>query len=182
VASDECYLELGWEAQPVSILDPSVCDGSYDGLLAVHSLSKRSNLAGYRAGFVAGDPALVAELLAVRKHAGLIVPGPVQAAMVAALGDEAHWVEQKERYRSRRAVMRTALSDAGFRIDHSEAGLYLWATRGGEDSWSTLDWLAARGVLAAPGAFYGPTGEHHVRLALTATDERVAALPYRLAA
>jgi succinyldiaminopimelate transaminase len=181
VASDECYLELGWDAEPVSMLDPSVAGASYDGLLAVHSLSKRSNLAGYRAGFVAGDPALVSELLAVRKHAGLIVPAPVQAAMVAALGDEAHWVEQKERYRARRDVMRVALTGAGFTIDHSEAGLYLWATRGGEDSWSTLDWLADRGVLAAPGAFYGPTGEHHVRLALTAPDERVAALPARLA-
>jgi succinyldiaminopimelate transaminase len=182
VASDECYLELGWDAEPVSILDAGVRGGSYDGLLAVHSLSKRSNLAGYRAGFVAGDPALVSELLAVRKHAGLIVPAPIQAAMVAALGDEAHWAEQKERYRSRREVMRAALTAAGFTIDHSEAGLYLWATRGGEDSWSTLDWLAQRGVLAAPGAFYGPTGEHHVRLALTAPDERVAALMARLAA
>jgi succinyldiaminopimelate transaminase len=180
VASDECYLELGWDARPVSILDPSVCGGSYDNLLAVHSLSKRSNLAGYRAGFVAGDPALVAELLAVRKHAGLIVPHPVQAAMVAALGDEAHALEQKRRYRARREVMRDALTAAGFTIDHSEAGLYLWATRD-EDSWSTLDWLAERGVLAAPGAFYGPAGERHVRLALTASDDRVAALPARLA-
>ncbi|MEE3918502.1 aminotransferase class I/II-fold pyridoxal phosphate-dependent enzyme [Micromonospora sp. BRA006-A] len=90
VASDECYLPLGWDAEPVSVLSPEVCGGSYDGVLAVHSLSKRSNLAGYRAGFVAGDPALVAELLKIRKHAGLIVPAPVQAAMVAALGDQEH--------------------------------------------------------------------------------------------
>ena len=181
VASDECYLELGWDEPPVSILDSAVCGGSYDGLLAVHSLSKRSNLAGYRAGFVAGDPALVGELLAVRKHAGLMVPAPVQAAMVAALADDGHWVEQRQRYRARREVVRAALTSAGFRIDHSEAGLYLWATRS-EDCWSTLDWLADRGVLAAPGAFYGPAGRHHVRLALTVADERVAALPARLSA
>jgi succinyldiaminopimelate transaminase len=180
VACDECYLDLGWDVEPVSILDAGVCGGIHDGLLAVHSLSKRSNLAGYRAGWVAGDPALVAELLAVRKQAGLIVPAPVQAAMVAALGDDAHRVEQKERYRARREVMRAALTAAGFTIDHSEAGLFLWATRD-EDSWTTLAWLAARGILAVPGALYGPAGKRHVRLALTASDEQVAAIPDRLA-
>jgi succinyldiaminopimelate transaminase len=179
VVSDECYLELGWEAQPVSVLDPAVCGGSYDNVLAVHSLSKRSNLAGYRAGFVAGDPAVVDELLAVRKHAGMMVPGPVQAAMAAALDDDEHVGEQRERYRRRRDVLRSALLAAGFRIDHSEAGLYLWATRD-EPAASTLDWLAARGILAAPGYFYGPTGERHVRLALTATDERIEAAAGRL--
>jgi succinyldiaminopimelate transaminase len=180
VASDECYLELGWEAEPVSIVDPVVCGGDVGGLLAVHSLSKRSNLAGYRAGFVAGDPDLVAELLEVRKHAGMIVPAPVQAAMVAALGDESHWTEQKARYRSRREVLRGALVAAGFTVDHSEAGLYLWATRG-DDAWSTVDWFADRGILVAPGSFYGPAGERHVRLALTATDERIDATASRLA-
>lgn len=179
VASDECYLELGWEESPVSVL--AACDGTYDGVLAVHSLSKRSNLAGYRAGFVAGDPALVTELLTVRKHAGMIVPAPVQAAMVAALGDQAHADEQKERYRARRDLLRPALLAAGFTIDHSEAGLYLWATRGG-DSWSTVDWLAARGILVAPGTFYGPAGHAHVRFALTATDERIAVAVARLRA
>ncbi|WP_260729614.1 succinyldiaminopimelate transaminase [Dactylosporangium roseum] len=177
VASDECYLPLSWESSPVSIL--SVCDGSFDNVLAVHSLSKRSNLAGYRAGFVAGDPALVDELLQVRKHSGMIVPAPVQAAMVAALGDEAHVEEQRERYARRRVVLRTAFERAGFTVEHSEAGLYLWLTRG-EDSWSTVDWLAERGILAAPGAFYGPAGERHVRVALTASDERVAAAAARL--
>ncbi|MEV4812750.1 succinyldiaminopimelate transaminase [Micromonospora avicenniae] len=180
VASDECYLPLGWSAEPVSVLSPEVCGGSYDGVLAVHSLSKRSNLAGYRAGFVAGDPALVAELLAVRKHAGMIVPAPVQAAMVAALQDEQHAEEQRERYRARRETLRQAFDAAGFTIEHSEAGLYLWATRG-EDCWKTVDWLARRGVLVAPGAFYGPAGEQHVRIALTETDERVAAVAGRLA-
>ncbi|HEX6498441.1 MAG TPA: succinyldiaminopimelate transaminase [Micromonosporaceae bacterium] len=177
VASDECYLSLPGDAEPVSIL--SVCDDSYDNVLAVHSLSKRSNLAGYRAGFVAGDSALVAELLAVRKHAGLIVPAPVQAAMVAALSDESHVDSQRAVYAARRAALRTALEAARFRIDHSQAGLYLWATRD-EDCWSTVDWLAERGILVAPGTFYGPTGEQHVRVALTATDERVVAAANRL--
>jgi succinyldiaminopimelate transaminase len=178
VASDECYLELGWESEPVSALEAG--GGSLDGILAVHSLSKRSNLAGYRAGFIAGDPALVQELLTVRKHAGMIVPEPVQAAMVAALADEGHVTEQRRRYRSRRVLLRTALHQAGFRIDHSEAGLYLWVSRG-ESCWSTVDWFAERGILVAPGAFYGPAGEQHVRVALTATDERVAAAADRLA-
>lgn len=180
IASDECYLPLGWSAQPpVSVLSPQVAGSSYDAVLAVHSLSKRTNLAGYRAGFVSGDPALVGELLAVRKHAGMIVPAPVQAAMVAALDDESHVAQQRDRYARRREVLRTALTRAGFRIDHSEAGLYLWATRG-EPCWSTVNWLAERGILVAPGDFYGPAGGEHVRIALTATDERVAAAAERL--
>jgi succinyldiaminopimelate transaminase len=178
VASDECYLSLPWESEPVSIL--SVCDGDLSGVLAVHSLSKRSNLAGYRAGFVAGDPALVRELLAVRKHSGMIVPAPVQAAMVAALSDESHVVEQRERYGRRRERLREALTAAGFTIEHSEAGLYLWCTRG-EECWTTVDWFAERGILVAPGDFYGPTGSRHVRIALTASDEGVDAAVARLA-
>jgi succinyldiaminopimelate transaminase len=179
VVSDECYLALGWETTPVSVLSDEVCDGDYTGVLAVHSLSKRSNLAGYRAGFVGGDPALVAELLAVRKHAGMIMPAPVQAAMVAALGDESHVATQRARYAARRTALRAALLTAGFEITHSSAGLYLWSSRG-EDCWKTVDWLAERGILAAPGAFYGPAGSQQVRIALTATDERVAAAVERL--
>jgi succinyldiaminopimelate transaminase len=181
VASDECYLTLGWETEPVSVLSPQVCGDSYDGVLAVHSLSKRSNLAGYRAGFVAGDAAVVAELLAVRKHAGMIVPAPVQAAMVAAVSDEVHVAAQRSRYAARRVLLHGALSGAGLTITHSEAGLYLWASRD-EDCWATVDWFAERGILVAPGDFYGPTGSRHVRVALTATDERVAAALRRLAA
>ena len=157
IASDECYLGLGWDAQPVSVLHPSVCDGDHTGLLAVHSLSKTSSLAGYRAGFVAGDPAVVAELLAVRKHAGMMVPTPVQAAMVAALDDDAHEGEQRERYARRRAALMPALQSAGLTVDDSEAGLYLWATRG-EPCRDTVAWLAQRGILVAPGEFYGPRG------------------------
>lgn len=179
VASDECYLPFGWQAEPVSILHPEVCGGSYDGLLAVHSLSKRSNLAGYRAGFVAGDPRLVAELLKIRKHAGMIVPAPVQAAMVAALADEDHVTGQRARYRARRERLIPALTEAGFEIEDSEAGLYLWATRR-EDCWQTVDWLSRRGVLVAAGSLYGPAGGEHVRIALTATDEQIAKVPDRL--
>jgi succinyldiaminopimelate transaminase len=181
VASDECYAELGWDAAPVSLLHPDVCDGSHEGLLSVYSLSKQSNLAGYRAGFVAGDVTLVRELLEVRRHAGMIVPAPVQAAAVAALGDDAHVAEQRARYAERRAVLRDALTAAGWRIDHSQAGLYLWATRD-EDCWDSVRALSGLGILVAPGAFYGAAGGRHVRVALTATDERIAAAADRLAA
>lgn len=179
VASDECYLGLGWEAEPLSVLHPAVCDGDHTGLLAVHSLSKSSSLAGYRAGFVAGDPGLVAELLAVRKHAGMIVPTPVQAAMVAALDDDDHEKVQRECYARRRGALAPALRAAGFAIDDSEAGLYLWATRD-EPSRDSVGWLAGRGILVAPGEFYGPSGGRHVRVALTATDERIEAAVARL--
>jgi aspartate/methionine/tyrosine aminotransferase len=182
VASDECYLGLGWDVEPpgpLSVLHPSVCNGDHTGLLAIHSLSKSSSLAGYRAGFVAGDPVLVAELLAVRKHVGMMVPTPVQAAMVAALDDDAHERLQRERYERRRDALLPALRSAGFAIDHSEAGLYLWATRG-ERCRDSVTWLATRGILVAPGDFYGPGGARHVRVALTATDERIAAAVQRL--
>ncbi|GAA2971535.1 succinyldiaminopimelate transaminase [Actinokineospora diospyrosa] len=179
VVSDECYLPLGWETTPTSVLHPSVSDGDFTNILAVHSLSKSSSLAGYRAGFITGDPALVRGLLEVRKHAGLIVPRPVQAAMTAALSDDTHVAAQKALFAARRAQLRPALEAAGFRIDHSEAGLYLWATRS-EPAWTTTEWLAARGILVAPGTFYGPTGAEHVRIALTATDERIAAATSRL--
>ncbi|TQM67705.1 succinyldiaminopimelate aminotransferase [Actinomadura hallensis] len=181
VVSDECYLEFGWDADkaPVSILHPDVCEGSHEGLLAVHSLSKRSNMAGYRAGFVTGDVALVKRLLEVRKHAGMIVPAPVQAAMAVALDDDAHVDEQRERYARRRAVLREAFERHGFRIEHSEASLYLWATRD-EPCWDTVAHLASLGILVGPGEFYGPAGARHVRIAFTATDERVAAAADRL--
>jgi succinyldiaminopimelate transaminase len=184
LVSDECYIEMSWEAPsdqgPVSVLHPDVCGGSHDGILVVHSLSKRSNLAGYRCAFVAGDPALVGELLAVRKNLGLQMPGPQQVAMVAALDDDAHVAEQHARYAARRAKLKAAFEAAGFRIDHSEAALYLWATRD-EDCWETVSWLADRGILVAPGVFYGAAGSKHVRIAFTATDERVDAATRRLA-
>jgi succinyldiaminopimelate transaminase len=179
--SDECYIECAWDAEPISVLHPDVCGGSFEGILAVHSLSKRSNLAGYRCAFVAGDSAVIAELLAVRKNLGLQMPGPQQVAMVAALDDDEHAAEQAERYAARRLKLRGAFEAAGFTIDHSEAALYLWATRG-ESCWDTVAWLAERGILAAPGDFYGVAGAKHVRVALTATDERVDAAVARLSA
>ncbi|MDA8369572.1 MAG: succinyldiaminopimelate transaminase [Nocardiopsaceae bacterium] len=182
VASDECYLDLGWDGvRPLSILHPDVCGGSHTGLLALHSLSKRSNLAGYRAAFVAGDPDLIGELLEVRKHAGMIMPAPVQAAMRAALDDDAHAREQKERYAARRELLRRAFEAAGWRITHSEAGLYLWAAHPRHDAWGAVAALADRGILVAPGDFYGPAGAAHVRVAFTATDDRIAAAVKRLA-
>jgi succinyldiaminopimelate transaminase len=179
IVSDECYLEFGWDADPVSLLRPDVCGGSYEGLLVVQSLSKRSNLAGYRGGFVAGDQTFISMLLEIRKHLGLLVPGPVQAAMAAALSDDAHVEVQRERYLRRRTLLRPALEAAGFRIDHSQGGLYLWATRG-EACMETVSWLAARGILVAPGDFYGDAGAEHVRIALTATDERIESAAGRL--
>ncbi len=188
VASDECYAELDWRPRAAgsseppttpSILDPRVTGGSHEGLLCVYSLSKQSNLAGYRGAFVAGDPALVGRLLEVRKHAGMMVPWPVQRAVLAALSDAGHVTEQKARYAARRAALLPAVEAFGLRVDDSEAGLYLWATAG-EDGRATIERLAARGILAAPGDFYGPAGREHVRIALTATDERVAAAVRRL--
>ncbi|MFS0852593.1 succinyldiaminopimelate transaminase [Microbacterium sp. 179-I 3D4 NHS] len=184
LASDECYAELGWDgawaSQPVpSVLDPRVTGGSRAGLLSVYSLSKQSNLAGYRAAFVAGCSRIVAGLLTARKHLGLMPPAPVQHAMAVALADDAHVAAQKELYRERRDLLRPAVEAAGFRIDGSEAGLYLWATEG-RDAWDTLRSLAELGILVGPGPFYGTSAAQHVRLSLTAPTERVAAAARRL--
>ncbi len=180
VVSDECYIDLGWEATPTSVLAPASSGASHDGVLALFSLSKRSNFAGYRFGFVAGDPHLITDALAVRKHSGFMVPLPVQQAAIATLDDEVHVIEQRERYGRRRAVLRGALESAGFRVDHSEAGLYLWATRD-EPCWDTVAWFAERGIVVTPGDFYGPAGERHIRVALTGTDESIGCIPGRLA-
>jgi succinyldiaminopimelate transaminase len=179
LVSDECYVECVWEGEATSVLHPDVNGGSFDGILAVHSLSKRSNLAGYRCAFVAGDPAVVGEVLAVRKNLGLQMPEPQQRVMEVVLADDAHVEEQRQRYEDRRRRLRNALVEAGFRIDNSEASLYLWCTRD-EDCWDTVAWFAERGILVAPGSFYGPTGARHVRVAFTATDERIAAAASRL--
>lgn len=180
IASDECYLDLSFDATAISLLHPEVCGQSHEGVLGVYSLSKRSNLAGYRAGFVTGDRRLVAELLEVRKHAGMIVPAPIQAAMTAALNDDEHARVQHSSYARRRDLLRPAIERAGFVVSHSEAGLYLWATRPGLDCWESVRILAELGILVSPGAFYGPAGSQHVRMALTATDERIGAAVERL--
>jgi len=181
VVSDECYIELGWEQDPVSVLHPDVCGGTNQGVLAVHSLSKRSNLAGYRAAFVCGDSSVIELLTRTRKHLGMLVPSPVQAAMVAALDDDEHVEVQRERYRRRRRLLRDALMASGFRIDDSQAGLYLWATRD-EDAWASVEWFAERGILVAPGGFYGVAGNRHIRLALTASDTAIEQAAQRMMA
>src|SRR5699024_10311153 len=154
VASDECYALLPWSVDDVpSVLDPRVNGGSLEGLLCVASLPRQSNLAGYRAAFVAGDPSLVGELGAVRKQAGMMLPGPVQAAMIAALGDDAAPAAQRETYRARRALLEPALRAAGGTIHGSQAGLYLWTTFG-EEAMTSVERLADHGILVAPGMFY----------------------------
>lgn len=180
VVSDECYIEFGWAVRPVSCLHADVAEGDTSGVLVLHALSKRSTMAGYRFGTLAGDPVLVDRILQVRRHLGLLVPTPVQHAAVAAWDDDTHVEEQRRRYAARREVLRHALEAAGFRIDHSEAGLYLWATRD-QPCWETVADLASRGVLVAPGAFYGEAGARHVRVALTASDDDVAFAAGRIA-
>jgi len=177
VVSDECYLEFGNTVTPTSIMQ--FTDGDNKNILAVHSLSKRSNLAGYRAAFVVGDPQLLREILEVRKHAGMMVPLPVQKAMIAALGDSVHVADQRDRYNARKAVLIPALAAAGFSIDFSDAGLYLWATRN-EDCWKSVEWLARIGILATPGSFYGDST--HIRIAMTATDEHINEAAQRITA
>lgn len=182
IASDECYAELGWgewEDSVPSILDTQVNGGDLTGLLGIYSMSKQSNLAGYRSAFVTGAPELMPDLINTRKHAGMMIPGPVQHAMTVGLADDEHVALQKNLYRARREQLKSALESAGFTIDHSQAGLYLWATRG-EDCWDTIGWLADRGIIAGPGAFYGPHGTKHVRIALTASDERIKTAVERL--
>lgn len=182
VASDECYLEFAWTVPATSVLDDQVSGGDHTGLLAVHSLSKIANLAGYRAGFVAGDHELIADLTAIRRHAGMIVSRPVQQAMIAVLDTDDHIDQQRERYRSRREVLRPALEQAGFRVDDSQGSLYLWVTDADRDCWKTVDRLAELGILVGPGAFYGKDCGDHVRIALTATDERIRTAADRLTA
>ncbi|MGA4508195.1 succinyldiaminopimelate transaminase [Propionibacteriaceae bacterium G1746] len=179
LASDECYAEFVYEGEHHSMLDRDLNGGTAENILVAMSTSKESNMAGYRVGYVAGDPRVVTELLGLGKHLGMMVATPLLKALEAVLGDRAHVAEQLERYRARRQVLAAALVDAGFRIDHSQGSLYLWATRG-ENCRDTVDWLAERGILVAPGDFYGPAGEGHVRVGLTASDERIAAAAERL--
>ena len=187
VASDECYAELGWGewdtargGKPVpSILDERVCAGDFTGLFAAYSLSKQSNLAGYRAAFIAGDAQIMPNIINTRKHAGMIVPAPVQSAMIAALTDDAHMAAQKDIYRARREILVEAITAAGGRIEGSEAGLYLWTTFG-ESTWESIERLAKLGIVAGPGVFYGEGCDGYVRIALTASDTAVAAAAERL--
>jgi succinyldiaminopimelate transaminase len=162
VLSDECYIEFTWDGAPRTILTHGV-----DGVLAVHSLSKRSNLAGVRVGFYAGDPELVSYLRDIRKHAGFMVPGPCQAAGIAALADDDHVDEQRARYVERLEAGRRLLAAAGIEAPTPRGGFYLWAPAPEGDAWGAATDLARRaGVLVSPGEFYGPAGASHVRVAL----------------
>jgi len=177
VASDECYAELGWGSwegkTTPCILDPEVCGTSTDGVLAVYSLSKQSNMAGYRAAFAAGSADLIRGLVNLRMHSGLNTPEPAQRAMIAALGDESHVGAQKAVYRARREVLLEAVRAYGFEVSDSEAGLYLWATLG-EDCWATVDRMAELGIVVVPGSFYVLGESRHVRFSITATDADIA--------
>jgi succinyldiaminopimelate transaminase len=177
--SDECYLEFDQNAHSVSVL--SQTGGDNTNILAVHSLSKRSSMAGYRAAFVVGDSALIARIREIRKHGGMMVPLPVQKAMTVALADDAHVAEQRARYNARKDAMRPALVSAGFTVEFSDSGLYLWCTRN-EDAWTSVAWLAERGILATPGSFYGEQGKNHIRIAMTASDAHISDAVQRLKA
>ena len=177
VAADECYAEFSG-GDPTTVLTHGA-----DGVLAVHSLSKRSNMAGFRAGFVAGDPDLVRYLGEIRKHAGLMMPGPIQAAAAAALDDDTHVVAQRARYVERQIRMRSGLEEHGLVHDGGPAPFYLWlrSVDQVDDGWELAARLAEAGTLVAPGALYGPAGADHVRLALTQPDDRLDLVLERLA-
>ena len=166
VASDECYLSFSKLSKSILALT----GGNNDGVLAVHSLSKRSNLAGYRAAFVIGDLKLIDQIRQIRKHAGLMVSLPVQQAMIAALSDNNHAIEQAERYARRRSRLISAFSEIGFTIEHSQAGLYIWCSKN-EDCFKTVEWFANLGILVTPGSFYG--SNKFIRVALTTSDENI---------
>ena len=188
VVSDECYAALPWSEPYVSegvpsLLDTDVCEGDASGLLVLYSLSKQSNLAGYRGALIYGDPALVAPIVSVRKHSGLMVPAPVQHAMAVALNDTEHVERQRKVYAVRRALLLEALTDAGLDVDpDTAAGLYLWVADPANptDSWALVNRLAELGILVAPGDFYGTAAHGRVRVALTATDERIQAAASRI--
>ena len=184
LASDECYAELGWDGKwqseiIPSILDPRVIEGDLDGVLCVYSLSKQSNLAGYRAAFAVGSVEIIKGLVNLRMHAGMISPWPVQVAMVAALNNDEHVAQEKELYRGRRTVLLNAVRAYGFEVEHSEAGLYLWATLG-EDCWKTVSRMAEIGIVVVPGTFYGEQNDKYVRFSITATDAKIDEAAKRL--
>jgi succinyldiaminopimelate transaminase len=183
LASDECYAELGWDEWSdkliPSALDPRVCGDSHEGILVCYSLSKQSNLAGYRAAFAVGEASLVKGLVNLRMHSGLNTPAPTQKVMTVALGDYEHVAVEKELYRERREILLAAVRGYGFELSDSQAGLYLWATLG-EDCWKTVDRMAELGIVVVPGTFYGEHSTHHVRFSLTATDDKIEEAANRL--
>jgi succinyldiaminopimelate transaminase len=184
VASDECYAEFTYDDTGAPTTPVTALTAGLDGVLAVHSLSKRSNMAGLRAGFVAGDRDLVTYLGEIRKHGGLMTPAPVQAAATAALGDDEHVREQQARYAARRAIALAALETRDLVHDGGPSTFYLWlrTASGPSDGWAITADLAKTGLLVAPGDFYGVAGTSHARLALTVTDDQLALACERLTA
>ena len=183
IVNDECYAEMGWvhpwDEYIPCILDSAITGGDVTNILSIYSLSKQSNLAGYRAAFAAGDAKLIKGLVNLRMHSGMMVPMPVQRAMAAALSDDDHVKKQKQVYQARRDILKPALEAAGFEIVDSEAGLYLWASLG-EDCWKTIENLAKIGIIAVPGDFYGEAGKQFVRFSVTATDQEIKTAAERL--
>lgn len=176
VFSDECYVEFTWGGERRTILSTGL-----DGAVALHSASKRSNAAGLRAGFYAGDAELVSYLSEVRKHAGLLVPGPVQAAAAASWGDDAHVDEQRERYRNRLERFREILADITIFPALPAGGFYLWAEAPGGDGWALSERLAVEGgALVTPGETFGAAGRGHIRVALVQDMERLELVARRL--
>jgi succinyldiaminopimelate transaminase len=179
VFSDECYAEFTWDGPPRSILQHG-----FGGVVAVHSLSKRSNLAGLRVGFFAGDPDLVEFLRAVRQHAGLMVPGPAQAAGAVALADDAHVEAQRARYLERLSFLARTLGDFGCPVELPAGGFYLWAPVPADrwsDAWAMAEGLAREGgLLVSPGDLYGEGGSGHVRIAVVQPMDRLALVTERL--
>ncbi len=182
VASDECYAEFTYDSAGEPVPPVTALASETDRVLAVHSLSKRSNMAGLRAGFIAGDPELIRYLGEVRRHAGLIVPTPAQAAAAAALGDDTHVDEQRERYRCRRRAALEPLAGCGLVHDGGPSTFYLWLRDAASavDGWAVADRLAERGLVVAPGELYGPKGTGHARMSLTVTDDCLAMALERL--
>jgi succinyldiaminopimelate transaminase len=181
VFSDECYAEFTWEGPPETILGQGSGPDGIDGVVAVHSVSKRSNMAGMRVGWYAGDHELIGYLREVRKHAGFMVPGPVQRAAAAALGDQTHVEVQRDRYRERLLRAREILVGLGAQTALPAGGFYLWSPAPDGDEWAWTDWLARKGgVLVSPGSFYGPGGAGYIRLAMVTGVDRLDLVASRL--
>jgi len=177
-ASDECYAEFTWSSRPRTILEYGT-----EGVLALHSISKRSNLAGMRAGFYTGDAGVVSYLRSVRQHAGFMVPGPVQDAVALAYGDDQHVEVQRQRYRGRLERLSVALSHLGIDAPIPEGSFYLWCSKAGLDGWGIATLLAERsGLVASPGELYGAAGRDFVRIAVVQPDERIELVASRLEA
>jgi aspartate/methionine/tyrosine aminotransferase len=183
VASDECYAEHTWTGPPATVLRYGAGTSGTDGVLAVHSLSKRSNLAGLRFGWYAGDAEVVRYLRDVRQHAGFMVPGAAQLAGIAALADQGHADAQAQRYRERLERLRLILAAVGVRAPMPEGGIYLWAPAPGGDAWGLAGRLASgAGMIVSPGEFYGPAGAGYVRVAAVASMERLELVASRVGA